>query len=57
MAAEKAKLLVVRYLMEHGADDALLAPDGQLALRLAAKAIHREIVAYLPSRRIGGWKR
>ncbi|KAL2104981.1 hypothetical protein VUR80DRAFT_9199 [Thermomyces stellatus] len=58
VAASKGNLPIVRCLMEEcGADDALIAPDGQLALRLAADAGHREIVAYLPARRGGGWRR
>ncbi|KAH8724852.1 hypothetical protein GQ44DRAFT_707930 [Phaeosphaeriaceae sp. PMI808] len=43
--------------MELGADDSLIAPDGQLALRLAATNGHREVVAFLPRRRGGGYKR
>ncbi|KAJ3484273.1 hypothetical protein NLG97_g7099 [Lecanicillium saksenae] len=42
---------------ECGADDGLVAPDGALALRLAADNGHREVVAYLPARRGGGWTR
>lgn len=60
VAAMKGHLPIVRFLLEEcGADDALIAPDGQLALRLAADAGHREIVSYLPPRRGGGrlrWK-
>ncbi|KAF2798555.1 ankyrin [Melanomma pulvis-pyrius CBS 109.77] len=57
-AAETGNLTIVKLLMEtYGADDALVAPDGELALRLAASNGHREIVDYLPSRRRGGWKR
>ena len=39
------------------ADDSLIAPDGELALRLAAANGHKEVVDYLPSRRGGGWRR
>jgi len=56
-AAELGNLTIVKLLMEHGADDSLVAPDGQLALRLAAINGHREIVDYLPRRRGGGLKR
>lgn len=57
-AAEEGHLAVVRVLVEEaGADDGLVAPDGALALRLAAAAGHRDIVAYLPARRGGGWRR
>ncbi|KAH8164612.1 hypothetical protein CIB48_g3640 [Xylaria polymorpha] len=58
LAAARGNLPVVKLLMEtYGADDALVAPDGELALRLAAANNHREIVAYLPTRRGGGFKR
>lgn len=58
VAAAKGNLAAVRFLVEEcGADDALIAPDGQLALRLAADGGHGEIVAYLPSRRGGGRRR
>jgi hypothetical protein len=39
------------------ADDSLVAPDGQIALRLAAENGHREVVDYLPARRGGGFRR
>ncbi len=48
---------MVKLLLERGADDSAVAPDGQLALRLAASNGHREIVEYLPSRRGGGYRR
>ncbi|KFA60779.1 hypothetical protein S40285_06334 [Stachybotrys chlorohalonatus IBT 40285] len=58
LAAENGNLAIVRALMEdYGADDALIAPDGALALRLAAENGHREIVEYLPVRRGGAWLR
>lgn len=56
-AAQTGNLPIVRLLVDRGANDALVAPDGQLALRLAAAGGHREIVGYLPSRRGGGFKR
>jgi hypothetical protein len=58
VAAEAGNLTIVKLLIEcYGADDALVAPDGELALRLAASNGHREVVEYLPTRRKGGWKR
>jgi len=57
-AAAQGRLPLVKLLREDfGADDATIAPDGQLALRLAADAGHREIVEYLPARRGGEWRR
>lgn len=57
-AAQKGKLALVKVFMEdYGANDALIAPDGALALRLAAMNGHRDIVDYLPSRRGGAWLR
>lgn len=54
LAAHTGFLAGVKCLMEeHGADDAVVAPDGAIALRLAAEAGHREIVEYLPRRRAG----
>ncbi|KAL8837687.1 MAG: hypothetical protein Q9170_002419 [Blastenia crenularia] len=38
-------------------DDALIAPDGQLALRLAVEGGWREMIDFLPLRRGGGWRR
>ncbi|MBE3050391.1 ankyrin repeat domain-containing protein, partial [Candidatus Bathyarchaeota archaeon] len=57
LAAAKGNFPAVRFLFECGADDAVIAPDGQLALRLAADGGHRDIVAYLPPRRGGGLRR
>ncbi|KAI1737369.1 hypothetical protein F4680DRAFT_211814 [Xylaria scruposa] len=58
LAAAKGNLPVVKLLMEtYHADDSLIAPDGELALRLASANGHREIVAYLPARRGGGFRR
>ncbi|KAH7324607.1 hypothetical protein B0I35DRAFT_348711 [Stachybotrys elegans] len=60
LAAQQGNLAIVKVLMEdYGADDSLIAPDGALALRLAAENGHRDIVTYLPSRRGGAllrWK-
>ncbi len=54
IAASQGDLPTVKWLMEgYGADDAIVAPDGQLALRLAAEAGHEHVVAYLPVRRGG----
>ncbi|KAK4240622.1 ankyrin repeat domain-containing protein 50 [Achaetomium macrosporum] len=59
VAASRGNLALVRLLREDfGADDAAIAPDdGQLALRLAAEAGHRDVVEYLPARRGGAWRR
>jgi hypothetical protein len=58
LAAELGSLTLVRLFMDvYSADDALIAPDSQIALRLAASNGHREIVNYLPARRGGGWQR
>lgn len=58
LAAETGNLAIVKILMQdYGADDSLIAPDGALALRLAAANGHREVVEYLPARRGGAWKR
>ena len=58
-AASTGSLPIVRLLFEapYSANDALVAPDGQIALRLASAAGHRSIVEYLPSRRAGGFLR
>ncbi|KAK4197820.1 hypothetical protein QBC40DRAFT_231366 [Triangularia verruculosa] len=58
IAAKNGNLALVKLLMEDfGADDGIIAPDGQLALRLAAEGGHREVVEYLPVRRGGAWRR
>lgn len=58
VAAASGNLALVKLLMEDfHADDGIIAPDGQLALRLAADAGHRDIVEYLPARRGGAWRR
>lgn len=49
--------LVKLFHQTYACDDAKIAPDGQIALRLAAASNHREIVDYLPSRRGGGFLR
>jgi hypothetical protein len=59
LAASIGSLPIVKLLFEppYCANDALVAPDGQIALRLAAENDHRAIVDYLPSRRAGGYLR
>ncbi|VBB73415.1 Putative protein of unknown function [Podospora comata] len=58
VAAKNGNLALVKLLVEDfGADDGMIAPDGQLALRLAAEGGHREVVEYLPTRRGGAWRR
>jgi len=59
LAASTGSLSIVKLLFEppYCANDALVAPDGQIALRLAAENDHRTIVDYLPSRRAGGYLR
>jgi hypothetical protein len=59
LAASIGSLPIVKLLFEppYSANDALVAPDGQIALRLAAENGHRAIVDYLPSRRAGGYLR
>ncbi|KAK0671153.1 hypothetical protein QBC41DRAFT_386621 [Cercophora samala] len=58
VAARNGNLALVKLLVdEFGADDGVIAPDGQLALRLAAEGGHREVVEYLPTRRGGAWRR
>jgi hypothetical protein len=57
-AAETGNLTLVKLFMEvYDANDALIATDGQVALRLAAINGHREIVNFLPVQRGGGWRR
>jgi hypothetical protein len=57
-AASIGHLVLVKLLMEqYHCDDSLIAPDGQIALRLAAENGHREVVDYLPARRGGGFRR
>ncbi|KAI0535446.1 hypothetical protein GGR58DRAFT_441380 [Xylaria digitata] len=58
LAAAQGNLPIVKLLMEtYHADDSPVAPDGELALRLASENGHGEIVAYLPARRGGGFQR
>ncbi|KAL1407978.1 hypothetical protein Q8F55_004775 [Vanrija albida] len=59
IAAARGNLAMTRLLLSLGADDAVTAPDGQIALRLAASNSHRDIVDLLPARRGGAllrWK-
>ena len=59
LAASIGSLPIVKLLFEppYSANDALVAPDGQIALRLAAENDHHAIIDYLPSRRAGGYLR
>lgn len=58
LAAATGQLVIVRMLVrEFGADDAIVGPRGETALRLAAGAGHRDVVRYLPTRRGGAWRR
>ncbi|KAF2815265.1 ankyrin [Mytilinidion resinicola] len=58
VAAKKGNINLVKLLVDvYHADDALVAPDGELALRLASDNGHRDIVEFLPGRRGGGWRR
>ncbi|KAF5664443.1 ankyrin-3 [Fusarium heterosporum] len=58
VAAERGHLALVKVLIEdYGAKHDLIAPDGAIALRLAAANGHREIVQFLPQIRAGAWKR
>lgn len=58
VAAENGHLPLVKLFVEvfHAKDD-IVPMDGMTALRLAAQNGHREVVDYLPSRRIGGMQR
>ena len=58
LAASLGHLVLVKMLMEqYQCDDSLVAPDGQIAIRLAAENGHSEVVNYLPARRGGGFRR
>ncbi|EGS23236.1 uncharacterized protein CTHT_0009020 [Thermochaetoides thermophila DSM 1495] len=58
VAAARGSLTLVKLLMDkYKADDSIIAPDGQLALRLAAEGKHRDVVKFLPTRRGGEWLR
>ncbi|SPJ75423.1 uncharacterized protein FTOL_05154 [Fusarium torulosum] len=58
VAAERGHLALVKVLIQdYGAKHELIAPDGAIALRLAAINRHREIVHFLPEVRGGSWKR
>jgi hypothetical protein len=57
-AASRGSLVLVKLLYNDlKADDSIVAPDGAIALRLAVAGKHAEIVALLPTRRKGGWRR
>ena len=57
-AAYQGSLPLVKLLFHDlEADDSVVAPDGAIALRLAVAGRHTEIIALLPSRRTGGWRR
>lgn len=56
-AAENGRLRVVELLLQAGADDSIVAPDGQIALRLAISNGHREVAYLLPKRNDGASKR
>ncbi|KFY26673.1 hypothetical protein V493_03944 [Pseudogymnoascus sp. VKM F-4281 (FW-2241)] len=57
-AAALGHLVLVKLMMEtYHCDDSIVAPDGQTALRLAAENNHQDVVDYLPSRRLGGFRR
>lgn len=59
LAASQGLLPIVKLLLEepYCANDRLVAPDGQIALRLAVAGGRTAVVAYLPSRRAGGFRR
>lgn len=58
VAAAEGNLTLVKLLVDvFHSNDALVAPDGQIALRLAADGGWKEIVEFLPARRGGGWRR
>ena len=59
LAASQGSLPIVKLLFEdpYCANDVLVAPDGQIALRLAAAGGHTAVVSYLPARRAGGFLR
>ncbi|KJA18962.1 hypothetical protein HYPSUDRAFT_44648 [Hypholoma sublateritium FD-334 SS-4] len=59
LAAAHGALPLVRLLHAppHAATDALVAPDGQTALRLAAAGGHAHVVAHLPACRAGALRR
>ena len=58
VAAAEGNLTLVKLFVDvFHSNDALVAPDGQMALRLAVEGDRKEIVAFLPARRGGGWRR
>lgn len=56
-AAEHGRLRVAELLLLAGADDGIIAPDGQIALRLAALNGHHDIAEMLPERNDGAAER
>ncbi|KAF3902516.1 hypothetical protein ABW21_db0204511 [Orbilia brochopaga] len=58
VAAENGHMPLVKLFVEvfHAKDD-IVPSDGMIALRLAAQNGHRDIVDFLPARRIGGMQR
>ncbi|KAH8769034.1 ankyrin repeat-containing domain protein [Diaporthe sp. PMI_573] len=58
LASATGQLAIVKMLVDDfGADDAIVGARGETALWLAARAGHRDVVAYLPTRRAGAWRR
>lgn len=58
LAAATGQLAIVKLLVgDFHADDGAVGAHGETALWLAARAGHRDVVAYLPSRRGGAWRR
>lgn len=58
LAAATGQLAIVKLLVgDFNADDGAVGAQGETALWLAARAGHRDVVAYLPARRGGSWKR
>lgn len=58
LAATTGQLAIVKLLVgDFHADDSAVGAHGETALWLAARAGHRDVVAYLPARRGGAWKR
>lgn len=58
LASATGQLAIVKLLFgEFSADDSIVGPRGETALWLAARSGHREVVAYLPTRRAGAWRR
>ena len=58
VAAAQGNLTLVKLFVDvYHANDALIAPDGQMALRMAVERGWKEVVEFLPARRGGGWRR